>query len=292
MTTAYNNNDEQIRMWNGVSGRAWIDAQELLDRLYKPFEDLLVDVATAKSPRSVLDVGCGTGATTVAIARRLTANGRATGIDISEPMIAVARARAEDARVPAHFICADAQVYPFAPAGVDMIVSRFGVMFFDNPVRAFANLRRAASDNAALRCITWRSGEENPFMTTAERAAAPLLPALPPRQPDAPGQFGFANEHRVSRILADAGWSDIDLRPIDVACSFPEQALVPYVTRFGPLARVLPDVDDRTRARVIDTVRAAFDRFVDGEDVRFTAACWMVAGSASFRAKGDGRIDS
>jgi len=280
MTTTHNGNDEQIRMWNGVSGRAWIDAQELLDRLYKPFEDLLVDVVAAESPGAVLDVGCGTGATTVAIARRLTATGRATGIDISEPMIAAARARAEDAHVPAHFICGDAQVQSFAAASVDMIVSRFGVMFFDDPVRAFANLRRAATDNATLRCIAWRSGEENPFMTTAERAAGSLLPALPPRQPDAPGQFGLANEHRVARILTDGGWGDIDLRPIDVPCSFPEQALVPYVTRFGPVARVLPDADDETRARVIAAVRPAFDRFVHGDEVRFTAACWMIAAAA------------
>jgi SAM-dependent methyltransferase len=280
MTTTHNDNDEQIRMWNGVSGHAWIDAQELLDRLYKPFEDLLVDVVAAESPDSVLDVGCGTGATTVAIARRLTATGRATGVDISEPMIAAARARAQDAHVPAHFICGDAQVHSFAAASVDMIVSRFGVMFFDDPVRAFTNLRNAATDNATLRCIAWRSGEENPFMTTAERAAAPLLPALPPRQSDAPGQFGFANEHRVSRILSDSGWSDVDLRPIDVPCSFPEKALVPYVTRFGPLARVLPDADDQTRARVIATVRPAFDRFVHGDEVRFTAACWMIAAAA------------
>jgi SAM-dependent methyltransferase len=280
MTTTHNDNDEQIRMWNGVSGHAWIDAQELLDRLYKPFEDLLVDVVAAESPDSVLDVGCGTGATTVAIARRLTATGRATGVDISEPMIAAARARAQDAHVPAHFICGDAQVHSFAAASVDMIVSRFGVMFFDDPVRAFTNLRHAATDNASLRCIAWRSGEENPFMTTAERAAGPLLPALPTRQPDAPGQFGFANEHRVSRILADSGWSDVDLRPIDVPCSFPEKALVPYVTRFGPLARVLPDADDETRARVIATVRPAFDRFVHGDEMRFTAACWMIAAAA------------
>jgi SAM-dependent methyltransferase len=280
MTTTHNDNDEQIRMWNGVSGHAWIDAQELLDRLYKPFEDLLVDVVAAESPDSVLDVGCGTGATTVAIARRLTATGRATGVDISEPMIAAARARAQDAHVPAHFICGDARVHSFAAASVDMIVSRFGVMFFDDPVRAFTNLRNAATDNATLRCIAWRSGEENPFMTTAERAAAPLLPALPPRQSDAPGQFGFANEHRVSRILADSGWSDVDLRPIDVPCSFPEKALVPYVTRFGPLARVLPDADDETRARVIATVRPAFDRFVHGDEMRFTAACWMIAAAA------------
>ncbi len=276
MTTTHNDSDEQQRMWNGVSGRAWIDAQELLDQMYKPFEDLLSDAVAAQSARSVLDVGCGTGGTTLAIARRLGAKGDCTGIDISEPMIAVALARAERERVPARFICANAQVHPFEPVSVDMIVSRFGVMFFDDPVRAFANLRRAATNNAELRCIAWRSAEDNPFMTTAERAAASLLPNVPPRQPDAPGQFGLANRQRVSTILAESGWSDVDLQPIDVACSFPEQDLIPYLTRFGPLARVLPEAEEWTRGRVIETVRAAFDPYVHGGDVRFTAACWMI----------------
>ena len=143
--------------------------------------------------RRVLDVGCGTGSTTLAVARLLGAKGRCTGIDISEPMIAAARARAEREGTPASFIRADAQTHAFEPASFDMIISRFGVMFFDDSVRAFANLRRAARDDAELRFIAWRSAAENPFMTTAERAAAPLLPNLPARRPDAPGQFAFAD---------------------------------------------------------------------------------------------------
>ena len=145
----------------------------------------------------VLDVGCGTGSTTLAVARRLGAKGRCIGIDISEPMIAAARARAEREGTPASFIRADAQTHAFEPASFDMIISRFGVMFFDDSVRAFANLRRAAKQTPSLRFIAWRSAAENPFMTTAERAAAPLLPNLPARRPDAPGQFAFADRDRV-----------------------------------------------------------------------------------------------
>ena len=153
----------------------------------------------------VLDVGCGTGSTTLAVARRLGAKGRCIGIDISEPMIAAARARAEREGTPASFIRADAQTHAFEPASFDMIISRFGVMFFDDSVRAFANLRRAARDDAELRFIAWRSAAENPFMTTAERAAAPLLPNLPARRPDAPGQFAFADRRRVYSILEESG---------------------------------------------------------------------------------------
>jgi ubiquinone/menaquinone biosynthesis C-methylase UbiE len=266
---------EQAKLWNGLAGHAWVEEQQLLDQMLKPFEDLLVEAVSAGSGRQVLDVGCGTGSTTLAAARLLGAQGRCIGIDISAPMITAAQARAERERTPADFIRADAQTHVFEPASFDMIISRFGVMFFDDSVRAFSNLRHASRDGAELRFIAWRSPSENPFMTTAERAAAPLLPNIPARRPDAPGQFAFADPHRVYRILEESGWAEIDIRPIDVACTLPEKELVRYLTRLGPLGLILHDADDRTRTQVIETVRAAFDPYVHGAEVRFTAACWM-----------------
>ena len=280
MDVRHETGGEQTQLWNGPAGRAWVDAQELLDQILEPFQALLV-AAVAAGPRGrVLDVGCGTGSTTLAVARLLGAEGRCIGIDISDPMIAAAQARAERKGSSARFLCADAQAHAFETASFDMIVSRFGVMFFDDPIRAFANLRQAARDEAELRCLAWRSTAENPFMTTAERAAAPLLPNLPPRRPDAPGQFAFADRHRVHAILEQSGWSEIDIRPIDVSCTLPEKELVRYVTRLGPVGLILQEADDQTRSRVIETVRAAFDPYVDGTDVLFTAACWMIGAQA------------
>ena len=272
--------EDQTALWNGVAGCAWVEAQETLDAMYKPIEDLLVDAVIGGSPHGVLDVGCGTGATTLALARRLGAKGECVGVDISEPMIVAARARAEQEGTPATFVQADAQTYPFEPSSFDAIMSRFGVMFFDDPVRAFTNLRHAARSGAELRFVAWRSAEENPFSTTAERAAAPLMPNIPPRVPDAPGQFGFANARRVHHILAESGWVEIDLRPIDVECKLPEAELARHATRFGPLGRVLDEADDQTRARVVEAVRAAFQPFVHGTEVRYDAACWMVGARA------------
>jgi SAM-dependent methyltransferase len=273
----------QTALWNGLAGRGWVEMQALTDQLYQPFEDLLVDAVAAVSRGAVLDVGCGTGGTTIAAARRLGRDSRCTGVDISEPMIAAARARVERDGTRAQFVRADAQVHPFDPASVDTIMSRFGVMFFDDPVGAFANLRQAATDDAALRCIAWRKVEENPFMTTAERAAAPVLPNLPPRRLDAPGQFAFADDRHVHRILEDAGWADVETRPIDVECTLPEKDLVAYLTRLGPVGLILQEADEQTRARVVEAVRPAFDPYVHGADVRFTAACWMVEARAGLR---------
>jgi SAM-dependent methyltransferase len=276
MDTTQTTDDPQTPPWNGPSGHAWVDAQEALDRMFEPFEHLLLEGVPPGSGGRVLDVGCGTGSTTLAFARLVGAEGTCVGVDISEPMIAAARARAERERSSARFVRADAQVHAFEPKGFDRITSRFGVMFFEDPVQAFANLRRAAADDAVLRFATWRSTAENPFMTTAERAAAPLLPDLPARRPDAPGQFAFADRGRVRGILEASGWAAIGIRPVDVSCSLPERDLTRYASRMGPVGLRLQEVDERTRARVVETVRAAFDPYVHGAEVRYTAACWMV----------------
>lgn len=280
MESAREAGEEQKAMWSGAAGRAWVEAQEMLDRMFEPFERLLVEAALAEGGRRVLDVGCGAGGVTLALARRLGADGRCTGVDVSEPMIAAARARAEREGAAASFVLADAEAYAFEPAGYDAIVSRFGVMFFADSVRAFANLRRAARPGAALRLLAWRSAEDNPFMTEAERAAAPLLPNLPARRPEGPGQFAFADADRVRRILEESGWAEVDVRPIDVACAFPERELVPYLTRLGPVGRALEGADEATRARVTHAARAAFAPYVHGDEVRFTAACWTIGARA------------
>jgi SAM-dependent methyltransferase len=268
--------DEQAKLWNGSAGCAWVEAQTLLDRILQPFEDLLVAAVCASGARRVLDVGCGTGSTTRGIARLLDANRACVGVDISEQMIATARMLAEQEGVPAKFICADAQTHAFERASFDMIVSRFGVMFFADPVRAFANLRDAASKDATLCFIAWRSPAENRFMTTAERAAAHLLPNLPARRADAPGQFGFADARRVQSILAESGWTDIDIQPIDIECTLPESELSRYGARLGPVGVALRELDPRTRDEVVAVVRKAFEPYVRGDEVSFTASCWRV----------------
>ena len=272
--------DEQALLWNGVSGHSWVEAQDVLDRMFLPFEALLVESAAAEPRTRVLDVGCGTGSTTLAIQKRLGAGAECLGIDISEPMLERARARAQEANSPARFVRADAEQYAFERASFDLIVSRFGVMFFNDSLRAFANLRLAARPGASLCAIAWRAAAENPFMTAAERAAGPLLPTAPARGPEAPGQFRFADASWVQGILEQSGFRDIDMAPIDFECTFPEAELIRYVSRFGPIGRFLPTVDEATKARLLAVVRPAFEPYVQGSIVRFNAACWKIVATA------------
>jgi SAM-dependent methyltransferase len=250
--------------------------QATLDGTYAEVEDFLVDQVAAQNASTVIDVGCGTGATTLAIARRLGQGSRCTGVDLSEQMIELARRRAGGEDTTAEFVVADAQRHRFAPGAADVIASRFGVMFFDDPAAAFANLRAAARDGGALRAVAWRGAEHNPFMTAAEEAAAGLI-TLPPRPP---GQFAFADRERVREILTASGWSDVDVAPVDFACAFPAGQLDAYLGSMGPVGRALAEHDEATRARVVERVRPAFDHFRHGEEVRFTAACWLVAAVA------------
>jgi SAM-dependent methyltransferase len=268
-------NQEQVELWNGTAGQAWVEEQQLLDMAFAAFEQELSGWVEARGARDVLDVGCGTGATTLAIARHQP-RARCIGVDVSQPMLAVARERALREGSHARFVHADAQTHAFSPGEFDAVVSRFGVMFFADPAAAFANLRRATRAGGALRVIVFRSPAENAFMTTAERAVGALLPHLPPRKPDAPGQFAFADRARVARILAEGGWGHIEITPLDVPCAFPAGDLPRYFTRFGPVGMALRQADDATRAAVSGNLATAFEPYLAGGSVRFTAACWAV----------------
>lgn len=272
--------NDQRQMWNGPGAEAWIGSRDILDAMFRPIEAMLVDAVRAAGARQVLDVGCGTGSTTLAIAASLPQDGRVLGLDLSAPMIAVAEARAAEAGSGARFLAADAAAHPFPPGEFDLVVSRFGVMFFADPTAAFTNLRRAARPGAGTFLVTWRSPAENPFMTTAEGAAAPLMPDFPKRRSDGPGQFGLADPHYVRSVFTDAGWRDVDLAPVDVACAFPAAGLAHFATSLGPLGVALRGADPHLAARVRDAVMAAFSAYVVGDEVRFTAACWAIRARA------------
>jgi SAM-dependent methyltransferase len=270
--------DDQAALWNGDMGRTWVEMARVTDQLFEALTAPLLEVARAGGT-ALLDVGCGAGFTTLALARELGPDARTVGADISEPLLLAARDRAAAAGVPIEFVLGDAQTFDFAPASFDLIVSRLGVMFFADPVAAFANLRGAATDAARLRFICWRDPAENPFMTLTARATKDLLD-LPARVPNTPGPYGLADPERTRGILTDAGWSGAEVRPFDAVCTMPAGELMTFLTRIGPLREALAEADEERREAVLDAVRTAAEPYVDGDRASFEAALWIVDAAA------------
>ncbi|MEM6851106.1 MAG: class I SAM-dependent methyltransferase [Pseudomonadota bacterium] len=262
--------------WSEQAGRRWVEVQNIIEGMIRPLSDALFEAAAPAPGMRILDVGCGTGETTASLAQRVGPNGATHGIDISSDMLAAAQKKAEGAGVAVTFHEGDAQSFAFEPLVYDLIFSRFGVMFFEDADAAFANLARATKAGGRFTALVWRSAEEIPFMTAGERAAAPLLPDLAPRTDDAAGQFGFANAERVAGILERSGWRNPAAIALDEVCSLSKADLPTYVGALGPVGRIMPSLSEAKRAEVMGAVVPAFDEFVDGEEVRFTAACWIL----------------
>jgi SAM-dependent methyltransferase len=270
--------DDQAALWNGEMGQTWVDMARVTDQLFEPLTAPLLEAAGAGAS-ALLDVGCGAGSTTLALARRLGPEARTVGADISEPLLNAARDRADAAGVPIDFVFGDAQTLDFEPASFDLIVSRLGVMFFADPVAAFANLRAAATDAARLRFACWRDPAENPFMTLTARATKGLLD-LPARVPNTPGPYGLADPERTRGILTDAGWSGVEVRQFDPTCAMPAAELMTFLTRIGPLREALAEADDELREAVLEAVRTAAEPYVDDDRASFEAALWIIDAAA------------
>lgn len=259
------------------AGRVWVEQQALLDRLYQPVAKAVVDRADLRAGETVLDVGCGAGATTFEAAWRVGPQGRVVGADISGALLELARRRAgEQALEGVDFVHADAQTHAFGQ-GFDAIVSRFGVMFFPDPVAAFANLRRALRPDGRLAFACWRGPEDNAIAQVPLEAAALFLPEAPKFERNAPGRFGFADPERVRSILAEAGWRDIAIEPLDDPTPVTFDELMTMSLRVGPLNPILSQADDALRTRIREAVAAALAPYVEDGLARMNSACWLVA---------------
>jgi SAM-dependent methyltransferase len=282
--TGHEQNADQIAYWNGPGGQRWANRQQTQDILLAPIADLLIDRAKPSAGERIIDVGCGSGATTIAFARKVAPSGHAFGVDISGPMLARARQSAP-ADLPVDFVLADATVYPFDPASFDLLASRFGVMFFADPALSFANMRKALRPSGRLAFACWREPRENPFFMAPLQAVYKHVPKLPPQGPEDPGPFAFASEARVHRILGEAGFTGIAMEPcnlaLDVAIGRGIDAAVQGALEIGPASRALEGHPDDVRAAATKSIREALTAFAKGESVPLPASIWIVTARAS-----------
>jgi len=274
-------NAAQIDYWNAQAGETWSRFQAQLDRQIEP---LGLEAMRALQPRPgehILDIGCGCGQTTMALAERVGAEGAVVGVDISRPMLNVARARtAPVGAAGPRFREADAQSADLGGAAFDAAFSRFGVMFFSDPAAAFANVRKTLKPSGRLAFVCWRPYAENHWMRIPMEAAEPLLGPTTPVDPDAPGPFAFAEPDKVRGVLDRAGFTGVSIEPFDAEIGGGDiEETVSLTFRVGPLGRALAENRDRIPA-VADAVRRVVTPYATPNGVFMPAAVWIVRATA------------
>src|SRR5579872_7253370 len=276
-------NAYQVADWNGQSGERWVANQARLDAMVEVFGQAAIEAAAPATDERVLDVGCGAGASSLALAARVGAGGQVLGVDISEPLIDRARRLARQ-DTPALFQVADASSAELPQGAFDILFSRFGVMFFDDPTAAFAHMRRALKPGARVAFVCWRGMAENDWVRLPMDAIKGIVPLTAPPDPEAPGPFSFGDRGRVARILTAAGFTDPALAPFDASIPFGEGATrdaaiadaVKMAFEGGPLSRALADQPDDIRARASAAVRDAFAGLPGERAVMIDSAAWIV----------------
>ena len=280
----HDQNADQIAYWNGPGGQRWASRQTAQDILLAPVAEILIDRARPQAGERIIDVGCGSGATSIAFARKVAPSGHVFGVDVSGPMLERARHSAPK-DLPVEFTLADATIYPFVPASFDLLASRFGVMFFADPAKSFANMRKALRPSGRLTFACWREPKENPFFMAPLQAVYKHVPKLPPQGPEDPGPFAFASEARVNLILSAAGFTGIAMEPcdlaLDVALGRGLEAAVQSAFEIGPASRALEGHPPEVRAAATNSVREVLATFVKGDTVPLPASIWIVTARAS-----------
>jgi SAM-dependent methyltransferase len=282
--TPHGPNADQIEYWNQTSGPRWVKLRRQLDGQIHNLGERALTVADVRENEHVLDIGCGCGATCLALARRVGPGGSVLGVDISGVMLERGRERAREAGLDhVEFVNLDAQTHAFDPATRDLVFSRFGVMFFAHPVDAFTNLRRTLRPGGRLAFVCWRGGlEDNAWMRVPVDAVRDLV-ELPPRgEPDAPGPFRrtFADRDALHHLLHAAGFTDIAITADDVSVPIAGgvslDETVAFSMTMGPHSRPLQEADDATRQRAADAIRDALAPHATDDGVSLPGAIHVV----------------
>jgi len=273
-------NTYPVTDWKGQSGEHWVANQARLDAMVAVFGEAAIKAAMPAKGERVLDIGCGAGASSLALAARVGAGGQVLGVDISEPLIDRARALMPYA-TPALFQVADASRAEMPEGSFDILFSRFGVMFFDDPIGAFAHMRRTLRPGGRVAFVCWRGVADNDWMRLPIEALKSIVP-LPDLASLSP--FSFGDSGRVAHILTAAGFTDIAIAPFDVSVPFGKGGTrdaaiddaVKMTLEVGPLSRALVDQPDDVRACAWNAVRAVFTGLADEGAVMIGGAAWIV----------------
>jgi SAM-dependent methyltransferase len=274
-------NADQVEFWNSASGQRWVTYQDALDQRLVPLTEQLIERAGVRHGEAIIDVGCGAGTTTLQLAAATGAHGSVLGIDISEPLLAAARRRVLGTGCAnVRLVQADAQTHRFERACHDLVVSRFGVMFFDDPVRAFANLLSALRPGGRLAFVSWGGLKANPWFLLPLEVGIPRLGAPEPQPPRAPGPLALSEPDYINDVLTGAGFVQVRIEPVAThlsgARSTREEAEL--MSMFGPLSRLLRErgADEATAAVLVAELAERLTPYMTPDGVRLPAIVHLV----------------
>jgi SAM-dependent methyltransferase len=269
------------RYWNEVAGPRWVSRQDVQEARNVEMAVQLLQAAAATPGERVLDIGVGTGVTTIPYAQAVGPTGHVTGADISRPMLEAARRRVDEHGLTnIELILADAQVHPFEPEAFDLLTSRLGVMFFADPVAAFRNLIRALRPGGRLVMAVWATIDENTHWKIPFEIAVRHLGPPAPQPPHAPGPHAFGDRDYLRGILDAAGFGAIAIEPrdFDVRGDTPA-AMAEHSAQFGLVQRLIDEkqAGEAARLAIVSDIEAAFARYVTSEGVRLPATFLLVS---------------
>jgi len=278
------NNDAQIDYWNGPAGQKWVDQSNRLDAMLAPFAEEVLRAASIGKNECALDIGCGAGTLTLGATDAAGGAVGSRGVDVSEPLLKLAKKRAADAGSRAQFERADASVFT-SDQKFDLMISRFGVMFFEDPAAAFRNIRHQVKAEGRMVFMCWQPLQVNDWAFAPLQAALPLLKEAPEQpDPNAPGPFAFANKDRLFELMNAAGWQNVSIDPFETLMTLPGDDVdtsAAFMLKLGPLARLIAAQDlDPVLIQNAVTNRLRNNVGADGR-VAMKSACWLVTATAS-----------
>jgi len=263
-------------------GHAWVAQQAVISDVFTSVTSVSLDAAAAKLGEHVIDIGCGTGDTLLAFAKVVGPSGAVLGVDVSTPMLDFAKHRAVEATLSnAAFALADATSYAFEPSWADLVYSRFGVMFFDDPIRAFTNIRSGMKAGGRLVFVCFRTMPESPWFRVPIEAARPHVPPQPPVDPLAPGMFSLGRQERVGGILTEAGFREVALKATNVPIHGKDTTQsMAFITQAGPLPALLENASGEQRMRATEAVRNALAANIGTDGRGLHVGLWLVSALA------------
>ena len=271
---------EMDEYWNGLGGTKWIENLSHIERVFAPISEILIDSLSQERKMKVLEVGCGGAALAAKLAKLIGPEGEVTASDISRPILDVAQKNCT--KIPnLDFLCADVELYPFESRRFNSVISRFGVMFFTNPLAAFQNIHRSMAVGGQVNLLCWKSFDENLWMKIPAMAAFEILEKPNPPKKGEPGPFSLADEGLVKDLLANAGFDSVGLSEIKVDLNLGQlDEATHLMTQLGPAGRPFLEASKNNQEIALDLIRQALSKSDSGQNVVLPAACWLIQATA------------